>query len=79
VLVHRVNADHRLLESNYGNDAASMLLDLRWRKGLPIVRILRSCPDTLRCDRPIARAGAGRRLRHAATEARIYCPLHRLP
>jgi Lysyl oxidase len=52
VLVHRVNADHRLRESNYANNEASVLLDLRWRKGLPLLRIVRTCPDSASCDHP---------------------------
>ena len=53
VLVHRVNANRRLRELRYGNDAASLLLDLRWHAGQPWVQVLRSCPDSDRCDRPI--------------------------
>jgi hypothetical protein len=51
VLVHRVNVDRRLRESNYANNAASMLVSLRW-KGRPIVRALRSCPNVARCPAP---------------------------
>jgi hypothetical protein len=51
VLVHRVNADRRLRELRYGNNAASLLLELRWRKHQPWVRVLRSCPHSARCDR----------------------------
>jgi lysyl oxidase len=51
VLVHQVNADRRLRELDYGNDAASLLLELRWRDGQPMVRVLRQCPGTDRCDR----------------------------
>ena len=51
VLVHQVNADRRLHELDYANDAASLLLELRWRHGQPMVRILRQCPNTDRCDR----------------------------
>ena len=58
VLVHRVNVDRRLRELRYGNNAASLLLGLRWREHRPVVRVLRSCPDTARCDR---RPGARRR------------------
>jgi hypothetical protein len=54
VLVHRTNADRRLRELDYTNDAASLLLRLRWRGGAPTVRILRQCPDTDRC-RPARR------------------------
>jgi hypothetical protein len=51
VLVHRVNADRRLRELHYRNNAASLLLELRWRNHRPWVRVLRSCPDSARCDR----------------------------
>ena len=50
-LVHRVNADVR--ESDYSNNAASVLLELRWPNGLddpPTVKVLVSCPDTARCS-----------------------------
>jgi hypothetical protein len=50
VLVHRVNADRRLRELSYANDAASVLLDLRWRTGQPYLRVLALCPDSARCD-----------------------------
>jgi hypothetical protein len=49
LLIHRVNADRRLRELDYGNDAASLLLDLRWRGAQPIVRVLKQCPATDRC------------------------------
>ena len=62
VLVHRVNPTGILRERNYNNDAASMLLDLRWIKGRPSVRILRTCEDTARCGKPIARAAASTRV-----------------
>jgi glucose/arabinose dehydrogenase len=51
VLVHEVNADRRLRELDYTNNAASLLLEVRWRRGQPMVRILRTCPATARCDR----------------------------
>jgi glucose/arabinose dehydrogenase len=51
VLVHQVNADRRLHELDYSNNAASLLLELRWQRGQPMVRILRQCPHTDRCDR----------------------------
>jgi len=59
VLVHRVNADRALRESDYTNNAASLLLALRWRDGVPRVTVLASCPDRARCDAP-ARAAATR-------------------
>jgi hypothetical protein len=51
VLVHRVNGAQRLRELDYRNNAASLLLRLRWRAGVPAVRVLRRCPDSGRCDR----------------------------
>jgi hypothetical protein len=53
VLVHHVNADRRLRELHYSNNAGSLLLQLRWRKHQPWVRVLRSCPDSAKCDRPL--------------------------
>jgi hypothetical protein len=60
VLVHRVNTDHRLHELSYTNDAASVLLDLRWRHGKPHLTQLASCPDSARCDNPAAPTAARR-------------------
>ena len=51
VLVHRVNGARRLRELDHGNNAASLLLQLRWRADEPMVRILKRCPDSSRCDR----------------------------
>jgi hypothetical protein len=53
VLVHIVNADRGLRERSYANDAASLLLELRWQDGRPRVRILRTCPHSARCATPI--------------------------
>jgi hypothetical protein len=55
VLVHRVNGDRRLREVGYRNNAASLLLNLRWRERRPWVRVLRACPDSARCDQPARR------------------------
>jgi hypothetical protein len=49
VLVHRVNARRALRESDYSNNAASLLIRLRWREGRPAVRVLASCPASARC------------------------------
>jgi Lysyl oxidase len=49
LLVHRANADRRLLETSYANNAASLLLRLRWRRGTPRIRVLAVCPDAARC------------------------------
>ena len=49
-LVHRVNADVR--ESDYSNNAASVLLELRWPDSSddpPTVEMLASCADSTRC------------------------------
>jgi hypothetical protein len=51
-LVHRVNADRRLRELDYANNAASLLLDLRWKSGVPQVEVLARCPDSARCQAP---------------------------
>jgi hypothetical protein len=49
VLVHRVNAGGRLREQRTDNNAASVLLSLRWRHGVPRVRVLATCPDRADC------------------------------
>jgi len=49
LLVHRVNADRRLRERRYDNDAASVLLRLRWSRGTPRLTVLASCPDSPTC------------------------------
>ncbi len=51
VLVHRVNATGRLKELSYANNAASVLFDLRWSRGVPQMRVLATCPDTARCKK----------------------------
>jgi hypothetical protein len=51
VLVHRVNANRRLKELSYTNNAASVLFDLRWHRGSPYLRVLATCPNTDRCER----------------------------
>jgi hypothetical protein len=50
LLVHRVNADGRLRERSHANNAASLLLRLRWQRG-PRIDILASCPSSARCSR----------------------------
>ena len=52
VLVHRVNVDRSIEESDYGNNAASMLLELAWPGGPtapPSATPLAVCPDSDRC------------------------------
>jgi glucose/arabinose dehydrogenase len=76
VLVHRVNADRRLHELDYANNAASVLLELRWRQGKPMIRILRACPGTDRCDR---RRPAPARVETVATGLEIPWEIAFLP
>jgi hypothetical protein len=52
VLVHRVNGDRGLVERSYANNAASLLIELRWTRGVPAVRVLRSCPGADHCTLP---------------------------
>ena len=52
VLVHHVNPDRRLLESDYDNNAASLLFELRWPRGFaasPSIRVIERCAETPRC------------------------------
>jgi hypothetical protein len=50
LLVHRVNPNRTLRESEYRNNAASVLLRLRRPKGrVPTVAVLQRCPDSDRC------------------------------
>jgi hypothetical protein len=51
-LVHRVNANHRLMESNYANNVSSLKVELTWPNGtgrLPKVAILAACTDKAKC------------------------------
>jgi hypothetical protein len=50
VLIHSVNVQRRLRETDYGNNSAALLLRLQWRAGAPSLRVLRRCPDTERCQ-----------------------------
>jgi hypothetical protein len=49
LLVHRVNEDRRIRETDYRNNAAAVLLSVRWRLGTPYLRVLANCPDSARC------------------------------
>ena len=51
VLVHRVNGDRRIHETDYANNAASVAIVLNWRQGIPYVRLVGSCPGSARCRR----------------------------
>lgn len=48
VLVHRANPNMLLRELRYDNDAASLLIRLAWRSGVPRVTVLKAC-DSARC------------------------------
>jgi hypothetical protein len=50
VLVHRVNSDRDIRESDYANNAASALLELvQDSAGKPVVSVVRTCPDAPTC------------------------------
>jgi hypothetical protein len=51
VLVHRANPERAIEESDYGNNAASVLVQLRRSGVIPTVRVLARCPDTETCRR----------------------------
>ncbi len=51
LLVHRANPDSVLEESDYENNAASLLIQLRRTTGvIPAVRVLARCPDSETCS-----------------------------
>jgi hypothetical protein len=53
LIVHRVNVDHRLRESDYTNNAASLAFDLRWPNGFrksPSIDVVRRCPNSAFCS-----------------------------
>jgi glucose/arabinose dehydrogenase len=74
LLIHRVNADRRLRELSYENNASSMLLRLRWHGGVPEIRILSTCPTSARCSAP-----AGLRVRTVATGLEVPWQIAFLP
>jgi hypothetical protein len=52
LLVHRVNSSRLLAEKDYGNNAASMALDLGWPRGTtkpPSIDVVARCPSTATC------------------------------
>jgi Lysyl oxidase/WD40-like Beta Propeller Repeat len=49
VLVHRANADERLEELDYTNNAASLRIRLTWSGGTPDVETLRTCAGSAEC------------------------------
>jgi Lysyl oxidase len=60
VLAHSVNVGGTLRETSTANDSASVLISLHWRRtGPPRLRLLRTCPDTAKCDQPQSRGASG--------------------
>lgn len=52
VLVHRVNPERVLLESDYTDNTSSMAFDLSWPRGLnapPRIDVVARCPDKATC------------------------------
>jgi hypothetical protein len=50
VLTHRANPDNTLRESNYADNASSVLIELKWRGRTPVVREIALCPSTATCQ-----------------------------
>jgi len=67
VLVHRVNADGALEEKTVANNASSVLIDLRYRRGVPRVTQVARCPLSATC--PVAPALPRGRATRFAREA----------
>ena len=51
LLVHRTNPGRTIEESDYDNNAASVLIQLRRAGAIPSVRVLARCPDAETCAR----------------------------
>ena len=51
VLVHRLNTDSRIVESDYTNNASSIRFSLRWDRQ-PRIKLIRRCPDSAMCRPP---------------------------
>jgi len=60
-LVHIVNADRRLRESDYSDNAASLLIELSWNRAkikTPTVTQLQGCSESARCPAAVEPAPA---------------------
>jgi hypothetical protein len=70
-LVHHVNPTGALREKSLDNNASSVLIDVRWRGGMPRVTQLSRCPGSGTCPvaPPLGRARATRLARAALREA----------
>jgi Lysyl oxidase len=51
LLVHRANPERAFAESDYENNAASLLIQLRRTGQVPTIRVLASCPESETCTR----------------------------
>ena len=51
LLVHRANPQRAIEESDYENNAASVLIQLSRAGAIPSVRVLARCPDAETCTR----------------------------
>jgi len=52
VLTHRASSDRAILESDYTNNAASVVFRLDWEDGEPQLEVLNICPGAERCQAP---------------------------
>ena len=77
VLAHEANPDRRLRELRYDNNAASLLLSLRWSGGQPLVRVLASCEHSVRCASPATarRRPAAAPIAFETARQLYFCPL----
>ena len=79
VLAHDVNPGHRLRELRYDNNGASLLLSLRWLRGMPSVRVLATCDGSASCSAHEASASGRQNARRGAepvalaTAWQFYC------
>jgi len=51
-VVHRVNPNHAIHESNYGNNVASAEVRISWSGNSASAQLLKSCPGTAVCGSP---------------------------
>jgi hypothetical protein len=51
-VVHRVNPDHAVHETNYGNNVASVEVQISWSGSSASAKLLKSCPGTAVCGSP---------------------------
>ena len=51
-LTHRANSDETVLESDYSNNASSVLFRLDWDGDQPRIEVLNVCPGAERCQAP---------------------------